>query len=124
MTYTAIDLGSELGGIMLFTSDRKASLAKRAFMVCMFVITFGTVTLTMIVDNAPSQPAEAVREGPLRRLVCFVLATGFLCAGLYILFIGTAVMLLMGALLIAAGTGWLWEDFLAPRARRPTSPRI
>ena len=32
--------------------------------------------------------------------------------------------LLVGALLFAAGTGWLWEDFLAPRGRRPTSPRI
>jgi hypothetical protein len=111
---------------MLFTSDRKASRAKRAFMVCMFVITFGTVTLTMIVDNAPSQPTEVAREGPLRRIVCLVLAAGLLCAGLYILFIGMAAMqmLLMGALLIAAGAGWLWEDFLAPRARRPTSPTI
>src|SRR5262245_35020219 len=73
-------LASNRGAIMLFTSDRKASRAKRAFMVCMFIITFGTVTLTMIVDNAPSQPAEAVREGPLRRLACFLLAVGLLCA--------------------------------------------
>lgn len=85
-------------------------------MVCMFVVTFGTLTLTMIVDNTPTQPVVSVREAPLQKLVCFVLAAGLLCAGLYILFIGTSVMLLVGALLVAAGTGWLWEDFLAPRA--------
>ena len=78
----------------------------------------------MIVDNVPSQPAEVVREGPLRRLACFVLAAGLLSAGLYSLYIGTSVMLLVGALPTAAGTGWLWEDFLAPRARRPTSRTV
>jgi hypothetical protein len=98
---------------MLITSDRKATPAKRAYMVCLFIITFGGAWLTMIVDNAPNPPAEAVSEGPLRRLVCFVLAAGLLSAGLYIFV--TVGMLIVGVLLIAVGAGWLWEDFIAPR---------
>jgi len=62
---------------MLFTSDRKASLAKRAFMVCMFVITFGTVTLTMIVDNAPSQPRRRCVKGPCADLCALYLRPAF-----------------------------------------------
>jgi hypothetical protein len=45
-----------------------------------------------------------------------VLATGLICAGLYIIaditiFLGP--MLVIGALFIAAGAAWLWEDFIA-----------
>jgi hypothetical protein len=44
---------------MLITSERKASFAKRAYMVCLFFVTFGA-SLTMIVDNArPLRRSEA-----------------------------------------------------------------
>lgn len=99
---------------MLITSDRKATPAKRVYMVCLFLLTLGA-SLTMIIDNAPTQPAEVERQGPLRKLICFVLAAGLLCAGLYMLSVGSVGMLIVGALLITVGAGWLREDFIAPR---------
>jgi hypothetical protein len=71
----------------------------------------------MIVDNASVPPTEQANGGPIRRLISLVLATGLTCAGLYIIaditiFVGP--MLVIGALFIATGGAWLWEDFIAP----------
>ena len=46
---------------MLITSDRKASFAKRVYMVCLFYLAFGA-SLTMIVDN-PTLPSGTLPSG-------------------------------------------------------------
>ena len=90
---------------MLITSDRKSSPAKRLFMIGVFIAMFGTVWFTMIVDNASVPPTEQANVGPIRRLISLVLASGLICAGLYIIaditiFLGP--MLVIGALFIVA----------------------
>jgi hypothetical protein len=99
---------------MLITSERKASRAKKVYMVCLVLMTFGGAWLTMIVDNAPAQPvpAKVGYEGPLRRLVGFMLAAVLLCAGLYFIFTGRAGAPLAGAYLILVGGAIFWEDLL------------